>query len=106
MNREQVIEKIAHEFTKFDFDVLEIESGVRITILNSKQVAEAILALCYPCRDCNGSGYMPYIEPTGINTVIEPNPNILWSQSIHTCPTCKGTGKGNKMIGILDEKMV
>ena len=70
----------------------ESEKGCPDTWADVSEKVEAILNLHYPCKECGGSGYVSYKDPTGINTVIEPSPNIIAVSSIHTCPTCNGTG--------------
>jgi hypothetical protein len=54
-----------------------------------KELAESILALRYPCKECEGRGYT-YQD----NTHNEVNP----------CYYCKGTGKGEKVLAVLDEE--
>lgn len=51
------------------------------------EVAQAILNLRYPCKECGGKGYVDY-------------PHEF---SDKRCPTCKGTGKGEKILYTLDE---
>ena len=84
-----VVERIAREIQK------ELtEDGVAMGI------AQAILDLKYPCKECGGTKYVP----------VEANPELKKLVYIHyetkPCPTCKGTGQGEKMIGILDENQV
>ncbi len=50
----------------------------------SSLIAEAILNLTWDCTECEGSGNHGKSDP-------------------ELCPTCKGNGKGKRMIGILAE---
>ncbi len=77
-NRVQIKERIA-----------ELLTG-EITVWGEKspiEVAEAILNLRRICPDCGDKG------------IVYPKNGL--ANDPDDCPTCKGTGKGNRMIGIL-----
>lgn len=59
---------------------------------------KALLDLCYPCKVCGGRGW----------THIKHNDGYGHSSTTdsrkYDCPACKGTGKGGKVLAVLDEK--
>ncbi len=79
MSREEVIKTIG----------ITIEDGLeRHDLLYD--IAEALLALCWPCRKCDGKGSV--YSKNGLAN--DPD----------DCPSCRGTGfSDKKMLGILSE---
>jgi hypothetical protein len=75
----------AKEAKEMIIDVLEV--GFRAPKEAATSIAEALLALRYPC-EC-GDGKNPMYR--GTSDVDIP------------CPTCKGTGWGEKVLAIRDE---
>lgn len=57
--------------------------------LSSESDAEEILNACYPCKECGGRG-KTYVGGHPVDYEI-------------ICPTCKGTGQGEKMLAIVAE---
>ena len=97
MTREDVIEKTALEACRNLCEFLEckeecdnhIKEGIlsitRPCLLMIK-TAKAILNLCYDCKDCGGSGRGKQIAHF----------------EYESCPFCKGTGKGEKVLAIVE----
>ena len=74
----------------------EVKEQIAEVILKggrTMELAEDILNLRYECKECEGSGKVPFQR--GINDT----PVYI---SRITCPVCKGTGKGLPMLAILD----
>jgi hypothetical protein len=78
MNAKELIAKLFNSWHDFDYDVLAQDEA--------DSYVESLLALCYPCKECGGSGQSQ--EVVGYHG---------------HCPTCHGTGLGSPILGILSE---
>ena len=81
---EQALQKSPVEGNRLEFDALPFVAKAQL---------DKLLDLCYPCKDCEGSGKREVPPVMGYEGLI----------SQLDCPTCQGTGQGEKMIAILDE---
>ncbi len=82
MTREEVIELMAKIIT----------DNMTVWGDSPEAIAEAILNLCYPCRECEGTGKVA----TGPG-------EYAGDIKTETCPECHGTGKSGKVLAILSE---
>lgn len=92
--KEQVIEMIAKRiFGHYHPDIKWGHFDKHETVYSFEKqcldLVKELLDLCYPCAECKGLGQKNISDND-------------YTQGIYVCPTCHGTGKGSKVLAILD----